>query len=777
MPAWAGCRHSYKLIALNQKIMKYTNKILLGALAVGALSGCTDDSMLPYDVGAKPESLSQYEYLNNYDVLKSYVDRTENPNFKLGIALAATDYINGDQVYSLACSNFDEMTAGNEMKYASIVSDDGTMNFSTVTSFIDAARQAGMTIYGHTLAWHSQQNLNYLNGLIADREIETEPAEPVEVEDGNFNYAVMGSYQYWSQKPEGSEASITISDKGYLTITNPEFITNNWDFQYHIADGINWVPGTDYTINMMIRSSVETSITMAAGTWSANPGLSVALTPEWTELEIPVSPGAEGSGFVMFQSGNFVGTIEVQWLKVSHLETPAATRWINLVTNGDAEGDDVSCFFATEPGVGGPNPCTIGEAGTGADGVGHAFVVHSADNPANTYDTQFFVKASQQLVAGTNYRFSMKYKADKAANSETQAHNNPGGYIHYAMLPSNPSFTTEWQDMEVTGTISAEQAGESGMNTIAFNLAVLGEANTYYFDDIAFEIEGEGDKEPLTPEEKKDTLTWAMDNWIKGMMEACGGYVTTWEAANETVSGADTDGDGWYDLQSATNGDPETNFYWQDYLGNEDYVPIVTKAAEKYFAEYGGNPADLKLFVNDYNLESLRDGNQKLKSLIHWIEVWEANGAKIDGIGTQMHVSYILNEADQKAQEDAIVNMFELMAATGKLIKISELDMGIVEKAFGEGIKTENVTFDQQLKMAEFYQFIIEKYFEIIPAAQRYGITQWCITDSPAESGWRGGEPVGLWDLNYSRKPAYGGFANGLAGEVIAEPSASVSNE
>ena len=52
--------------------MKYTNKLLLGTLALGALSACTDDSMLPYDVGAKPESLSQYEYLNNYDVLKSY---------------------------------------------------------------------------------------------------------------------------------------------------------------------------------------------------------------------------------------------------------------------------------------------------------------------------------------------------------------------------------------------------------------------------------------------------------------------------------------------------------------------------------------------------------------------------------------------------------------------------------------------------------------------------------------------------------------------------------
>ena len=248
-------------------------------------------------------------------------------------------------------------------------------------------------------------------------------------------------------------------------------------------------------------------------------------------------------------------------------------------------------------------------------------------------------------------------------------------------------------------------------------------------------------------------------------------------AVNEAISGADADGDGYYDLQSATNGDPSTNFYWQDYLGNEDYVPIVTQLAEKYFVEHGGNAADLKLFINDYNLESWWDGNKKMKSLIHWIEVWEENGARIDGIGTQMHVSYILNEADQKAQEDAIVNMFQLMASTGKLIKISELDMGIVENAFGTGIKTEDVTYEQQLKMAEFYQFIIQKYFEIIPQAQQYGITQWCMTDSPADSGWRGGEPVGLWDLNYNRKPTYGGFANGLAGSVIVTPTPNMSEE
>ena len=32
-------------------------------------------------------------------------------------------------------TNFDEMTAGNAMKYASIVKDDGSVDFSQVTSF------------------------------------------------------------------------------------------------------------------------------------------------------------------------------------------------------------------------------------------------------------------------------------------------------------------------------------------------------------------------------------------------------------------------------------------------------------------------------------------------------------------------------------------------------------------------------------------------------------------------------------------------------------------
>ena len=745
---------------------------LLPVLALGmVVESCVDDALLPYSV-QKPTSVAQYEYLNNYDVLKSYLDRAKNPNFKLGLAASVNDFVQQGVVYEAVTTNFDEMTAGNAMKYASVVADDGTMNFSTVSNFVDVAKAAGITIYGHTLGWHAQQNMTYLNGLIADKEITVDPGDAEEVNDVYVDYSTLGSYTYW----HGDKVDASINSDGNLLIHNPEAIGNFYEIQYHVANGLVASPDIEYTVTAKIKASGDGYLTCCIGDWGGQQTAALSFTTEWQEVKLTFTGVNTADGFVMFQSGNFAGDIEIEWLKVTHKEAPSISLWNNMLLNSDCESDDTSCFYATEM-TSGPKAATFGAAGTGADGAGRAIVVKSGDNPTNTWDTQFFVKTPRMMMAGEKYRFSMKYRADKEAGCETQSHNEPGGYVFYNMF-TNPTFSTTWQEFVYEGTISEDQAGASGMNTIAFNLSVLPEANTYYFDDIKWELEEKGNTIPLTPEEKKDTLTWALDNWVKGMMEATGGYVTAWDLANETVSGVDNDGDGFYDLQSSENGDPTTNFYWTDYLGDIDYVRILESRARKYFKEYGGDPSKLKLFINDFNLEFWWDGNKKAKSLVEWIKRWESDGVtKIDGIGTQMHVSYILNEADQKAQEDAIVNMFKILAASGKLIKISELDMGIVDKEFGTAIKTENVTYEQQLKMAEFYQFIINKYFEIIPVEQQYGITQWCATDSPADSGWRPGEPTGLWNSSFKRKPTYAGFANGLAGKVIAEPSEELSQE
>ncbi len=729
--------------------MKHTINVLgVFFLWLMIASSCVDDTKLLFDV-EKPESIAGMEYLNEYEALKSYIDRSANPIFKLGAGVTASEYSTQGMMYRLINSNFDQITAGNAMKYGSIVKEDGSMDFSQVISFVGAAKAADISVYGHTLVWHAQQNNKYLNALIADKEIEIDPDATVEVVDGLKDYSV-DPFTGWVGGPVKP-----VVENGVLVVANPVKQPNFYDVQYHVASGIPTIVGTKHKVTIRIKGTTAGEITLALGTWGNTQNTTIPITEEWVEVTAELN-GLVTNSFVMLQSGHYVGTYEIAWVKVSHSEAQSISWWTNLLSNSDVEGSDLSSYFSTEKTVG-PKTATVGAPGTGADGVGRAIVVESGDNPANPWDTQFFVKSPRKFEEGDKIRFSMKYRAEKAANSESQTHNEPGGYMHWAFVGS-PSFTTQWKEHVYTGAIAANQAGA---NTIAFNLSVFGEANTYYFDDIVWEIEESGNKIPQTPEEKADTLTWAMDRWIEGMMAATEGYVLDWDVVNEPLSGADGNGDGKYDLQSATNvseADATNNFYWQDYLG-ENYVRTAVQLARTH------GPANMKLFVNDYNLESDWDDNQKLKSLIQWIEQWESDGETvIDGIGTQMHVSYYANPAIQASKEEHIIQMYELMAATGKLVRITELDMGYVDEN-GTSVQTKQMTEAQHKAMGEFYKFIIQKYFEIIPANQRYGIAHWCPTDSPESSSWRGGEPVGLWtEGGYYRKHTYAAFADGLAG-------------
>lgn len=756
-------------------IMKNSINKYFGLALLFISASCADDKFVDFKT-EKPESIAQYEYLNAYDALKTYIDRSTHPNFKLGVGVAANDFLKGQMVRSVAVANFDEVVAGNAMKYASIVADDGSMDFGTVTKFVEAAKTSGLTVYGHTLCWHSQQNNKWLNSLIANKPKPVDPSSVNRVlhivagepKDNVWDWEIY--YDLDNVLEIGKQYTLTLRIKG----SNPGAFSfwpgmkdgSNTHYGFpECTSGEGWI---DNTIVFTPTSSID-RLRFCFGKLGGDLYFDdVVLKADGSEANLLVNSS--------FDEDDISHWTTVSWMGLSYgveeLGESGSTVWFeSIITNGDAEGEDVSCFYATEDGKGGPYAAPIGETGTGADGVGRAFIVKSADNPAEDHSTQFFVKANTVLKEGDICKLSFKYKADKAAGSDSQTHKKPGEYIFYDAGVS-VNFTTQWQKFEKEFTVTEQMVTNEGVQpfqTIAWNLAKFKEANTYYFDDIEFGIQKKAEGIPLTPEEKKEVLTNELERWIKGMMEACGGSVTAWDVVNEPISGGGDDGNGNYALQSATNPDDNgvggQNFYWQDFLG-DDYVRIPIKFARKYFAENGGNSGDLKLFINDYNLESWWDNNKKVKSLINWIKRWESDGeTKIDGIGTQMHVSYILNEADQKKQEESIVNMFELLAASGKLIKITELDMGIVEKAFGEGIKTELVTFEQYQKMSDFYKFIIQKYFEIIPVAQQYGITQWAATDSPADSGWRKGQPIGLWDLNYNRKHTYAGFADGLAGK------------
>ena len=712
------------------------NKYIISALVCPfVLGSCADWDDWKYDV-EKPQTIAQYEYLNDYAPLKEYLDRGAHPGFKVSAALGADEFNQQGPLFRLAAHNFDEIVAGNAMKMASCVNDQGVMDFSKVSSFVSAAEDAGLTVYGHTLAWHAQQPRKWLEKLIADKELDVDPGQKTFTElsrqtyqDGKFPFYQMGC------APDVINGSI-------------HFVpTGDWS-QFFCMTGCSMKAG-NYVAILHIKSTKDGKISFTAQNgWGAEAQkITQKFTVkanEWVDAEVALNDIQGGNYDFVLLPETFDGTLDLQSVTIGQYESPAM---------------EVEQEVKHQTYQDGPFPYY--QMGCAPD------VINGSIHFVPTGDwSQFFCVSGAALTPG-NYAVDVEIKSTKSGNIKMTVQNGWGG------------------DAEsCDGTVALKE----GWTTARFKMT-LEKGGNYDFIlkpetfDATLDLKSVTIKKivktnsiPLTPQEKSDTLTWAMNKWISGMMQATGGKVKAWDLINEAVSGGGNV-NGYYALQTeATSEHNPQDFYWQDYFTPEMYGPIVEKAArDAYAAVEGTNPEDLKLFINDYNLESDWDDNKKVKSLVYWIGVWEKKGqelgwnTKIDGIGSQMHIDYYENPKTLESKKKAIQNMLKIMVKSKKLVRISEIDMGYVDKD-GKDVTTaqlEKLPIEERLAkekaMAEHYKWIIEQYFEIVPVEQQYGICQWCLTDAPTDSGWRPGKPVGLWNLNYQRKPAYGGFADGLA--------------
>lgn len=741
--------HSNNLI-----IMKLKNINLgLGLMALLALSSCADDKFSEYRTDMT-KNLKEYQYLNNYEPLKKYVEDMKasgkcNPDFKLGIALEAAEFNKQGLVYCLAGSNFNETVAGNAMKMASCVADDGRMNFDNVSEYVKNATDAGLSVYGHTLAWHEQQPNKYLKRLIADKEL-----PPAENNPG-------------------------------LIITSGDPKANTWDYEIYYDLDEPLKAGTTYEISLNVRGTNP-------GTIDFWPGKKDGSDTQYGAGSFTVAESAIDNSFsftpnadidrMRFCFGKIGGTL---YFDNFVLKEKGSDH--NLVVNSTFDENDISHWtkvswvevnykIGNVAGAGAIDIENEVHKQTYTDGPFPFFamgceppVVNGAIHfvPTGTWSQFFVMTGGDNLLSEGNYVVYLDMTSSKDASGVELTMQNGWGASDQAITVSVPvsagRHNVKLQMPNIAGgnydIILKPQTADATLDVHSVKVCQVKKSNT----------------KPLTPEEKKEILTPVLQNWIYGMMAATEGKVKAWDVVNESISGKDIDGDGYYDLQSATRGtvspdDAKNKFYWQDYLGDLDYVRTAVAAARKGFADAGGKPEELKLFINDYNLETAYDQNKKLESLKHWIEEWEKDGVtKIDGIGSQMHVSCCMDPVEQKKREDAYVNMLKLMVSTDKLVRISELDMGLevpnVDKNSKDPyiqVKTTDMTEEQHKAMRAYYEFIVKKYLEIVPKEQQWGICQWCATDSPANSGWRPGLPVGLWDLDYYRKHTYAGFAAGL---------------
>ncbi|MGE9313113.1 endo-1,4-beta-xylanase [Niabella sp. CJ426] len=248
-------------------------------------------------------------------------------------------------------------------------------------------------------------------------------------------------------------------------------------------------------------------------------------------------------------------------------------------------------------------------------------------------------------------------------------------------------------------------------------------SGNYYIDNVVISWNAE-----KTAAEKNTIVSAELNRFISGIVDSTKSVVKAWDVVKDPMDDSNPT-----QLKTGIGKSQGANeFYWQDYMGTS----YAAKAFQ--YARQHVNSGD-KLFISDNGLES---NLAKCNGLISYIQNTESQGAIIDGISTQMHISISTDKSN-------IAQHLSLLAATQKLIRISELDVSL------NGTTTSSATATQLQAQADMYKYVIEKYFELIPPAQRYGITFWSPQDRPSGATWLANQPVGIWNGQWVRKVGY----------------------
>lgn len=787
------------------------NKIMIPVVASAMLlTGC-DDQIMQWgkpadhaDVTKAEIPLAVKEVIANYDNIKDYTQQY-TPNMKIGIGMGADLYANNENGEGdLANANYQVFTPGNAMKNDAIMGNSGSLNFATVDKLL-AALDGNMQLYGHNFFWHTQQNQTYLKSLIAPTLVVESDGDVANVLSGDasdFNGGSTGGWGSWgsNKKDAGVVAGAGQDGTAALVLEN-KGDGNAWEAQcaYDFNDFLEM--NKTYVIKFKAKSSSpagELQFQYQNGsTYSSQGGYNnFTVGTDWQTFQYEFTiTKYDDVNRIILNFGKVGGTYTIDDIQFGlKQEDP-----MDNVLAGDAsdfEGGTTGSW-----GSWGSNK----ESAEVEDGAGYnnsKGLALKNKGDGNAWEAQCAYTFDDALQGGKKYIIQFYAKSTSAAgelqfqyqNGSTYA--SQGGYNTF-------SVGTDWVKCEFTFTPAYDDA-----NRIILNFGKVGA--TYYIDNIKFGLakdqtsatrgiqyvlarNGKARKATRagskmyyilkTPAEKQAALEGAMEAWVSGVanhLKEKNVVPFGYEVINEpiadgsnmyrglsegTFGGTWTDDDGNTQYDAAPTEDDANgltlnwgsgHWYWGYYV--PDYHVKAFQLARKYL------PADTKLFVNDYNLET---SPKKLEALIKFVkEIDEKNGSPIvDGIGTQMHVTLncsdnaeknAANIAELKTKVDA---MFQTMAATGKLIRVTELDLSL-----GTGTPSSN----QYKAQSDAYRMIVESYKANVPEAQQSGITVWSLSDNEAEHEyWLKGQVPNLFDKDYKRKWAYKGFCDGIAGEDL----------
>ena len=772
------------------------------------LTGC-DDQLMEWgkpadhaDVTSSEIPLAVKEVIANYDNIKDYAQQN-TPNMLIGIGMGADLYINNaNGEGSLANANYQIFTPGNAMKNDAIMGNSGSLNFATVDKLIEAL-DGNMKLYGHNFFWHTQQNQSYLKSLIAPTLVVESDGDIANVLSGDasdFNGGSTGGWSSWGSNKESAEVVSGAGQDGSAALV----LKNK-------GDGNAWEAQCAYTFNDYLEMNKTYVIKFKAKSTSPT-----------GELQFQYQNGSTYSsqgGYNSFTVGTDWQTFQYEFTIdkyddvnriILNFGKVGATYTIDDIQFGLKQDDPMENVMAGDAsdfeggttgnwGSWGSNKESAEvEEGAGYNNSKGLALKNKGDG--NAWEAQCAYTFDDALQEGKKYNIQFYAKSTSPAGElqfqyqNGTTYSSQGGYNTF-------SVGTDWVKCEFTFTPAYDDA-----NRIILNFGKVG--GTYYIDNIKFGLAKDqnaaargiqyiqasnGKARKVTrasrkyfvlksAAEKQAVLEGAMEAWVSGVAKHLaeknvvpygydvinepiadgsnkyrgideGIFGGTWTEDEQTMYDAapvETEADG-LTLNWGSN-----HWYWGYYV--KDYPVKAFQLARKYL------PAETKLFVNDYNLET---SPNKLDALIKFVkDIDEKNGTPIvDGIGTQMHVSLSCSDDAEKnaaniaALKEKVDAMFQTMAATGKLVRVTELDLSL---------GTSSPSSNQYKGQSDAYRMIMESYKANVPAAQQSGITIWSLSDNEAEHEyWLKGQVPNLFDKDYKRKWAYKGFCDGIAGEDL----------
>ena len=785
--------------------MKITKIMIPVVASAMLLTGC-DDQIMQWgkpadhaDVTSADIPLAVKEVIANYDNIKDYASQY-TPNMVIGIGMGAdmfADNTNGEG--DLASANYQMFTPGNAMKSDAMLGNSGSLNFTTLDKLL-AAMPEGMRLYGHNFFWHTQQNQSYLKSLIAPTlvvESEGEIANVLQGDASDFNGGTTGGWGSWGSNKESAEVVAGAGKDGSAALVlKNKGDGNAWEAQCAYTFNEALQAGKTYIIQFYAKSTSsagELQFQYQNGTTYGSQGGYNTFTvgTSWTKCEYEFTPTPEDANRIILNFGKVGATYTIDDIQFGlKQEDP-----MDNVLAGDSydfEGGTTGNW-----GSWGSNKESA-EAVEGAGYQGNYALVLKNKGDGNAWEAQCAYTFDDYLQAGKKYIIQF-YAKSTSSSGELQfqyqngsTYGSQGGYNTF-------SIGKDWTKCEYEFTPTPEDA-----NRIIFNFGKVGA--TYYLDNIKFGLAKDqgtatSAKQIIfrahrnhsraaskmyyvlkSAEEKQTALEGAMEAWVSGVanhLKEKGVTPYGYDVVNEPIADGSNgyrgldDGifGGSWDDNGTTRYDaaPEeteadglnlnwgdNHWYWGYYV--KDYHVKAFQLARKYL------PAETKLFVNDYNLET---SPNKLAALINFVkDIDKKNGSPIvDGIGTQMHIT--LSSSDDAAKnaeniaalKEKVDAMFQTMAATGKLVRVTELDLSL-----GTGSPSSN----QYKAQSDCYRMIVESYKSNVPEAQQSGITIWSLSDNEAEHEyWLKGQVPNLFDKDYKRKWAYKGVCDGIAGEDL----------